>query len=217
MPAISMPRDDDAAEDDDKVDGKRLGVSGNGDNAHLDINSLKRFIAYARNRASPRLSEEASELLKNNYVSIREQMRAKQLGDDEEGADTVPITVRQLEAIVRISEALAKMTLDSVVHEHHVTEAIRLFKVATLDSANAGAIQSAEGALRPDVREEVQRVEAALKRRLAIGSMASERRLVDHFLDEKYSEFSVRNAILVMVRRGDLQYRKQRRFLHRVQ
>lgn len=195
----------------------RLGITGSGDDAHLDINSLKRYIAYARNRASPRLSEEAAELLRNNYVSIREQMRAKQLGDDESRADTVPITVRQLEAIVRISESLAKMTLDSVVNESHVTEAIRLFKVATLDSANAGAIQSAEGALRPDVRAEVQRVESALKRRLAIGSMASERRLIDHFLDEKFTEFSVRNAIMVMVRRGDLQYRKQRKYLHRVQ
>ncbi len=56
-----------------------------------------------------------------------------------------------------------------------------------------------------------------MKRRLAIGSMASERRLIDHFLDEKFSEFAVRNAILVMVRRGDLQYRKQRKFVHRVQ
>lgn len=197
---------------------KKFGVQGSGDTSYLDIDSLKRYLSYARYRASPRLSEEAAELLRNNYVSIREQMRAKQLGDDEHsGSDTVPITVRQLEAIVRISEALAKMTLESVVHERHVTEAIRLFKVATLDSANAGAIQSAEGSMRADVRAEVQRVEAALKRRLAIGSMASERRLIDHFLDEKYTEFAVRNAILVMVRRGDLQYKKQRRYLHRVQ
>lgn len=202
---------------DDSASASRLGVTGTGDDACLDINSLKRFIGFARHRASPRLSEEAAELLRNNYVSIREQMRSKQLGDDEGGSGTVPITVRQLEAIVRISESLAKMTLDSVVRESHVTEAIRLFKVATLDSANAGAIQSAEGALRPDVRAEVQRVESALKRRLAIGSTASERRLIDHFLDEKYSEFSVRNAIMVMVRRGDLQYRKQRKYLHRVQ
>lgn len=194
------------------------GVTGSGVDARLDINSLKRYIAYARTRASPRLSAEGAELLRTNYVSIREQMRQKQIGDDDDGsAKTVPITVRQLEAIVRISEALAKMTLSSVVTERHVTEAIRLFKVATLDSANAGAIQSAEGALRPEVRQEVQRVEAALKRRLAIGSMASERRLIDHFLDERYSEYAIRAAIMVMVRRGDLQYRRQRKHVYRAQ
>lgn len=201
----------------DVNDGAAYGVIGEGDEARLDINSLKRYIAYARTRASPRLSVEGAELLRTNYVSIREQMRAKQLGDDEQSGNTVPITVRQLEAIVRISEALAKMTLDSTVTERHVTEAIRLFKVSTLDSANAGAIQSAEGALRPDVRLDVQRVEAALKRRLAIGSMASERRLIDHFLDEKYSEFAIRNAILVMMRRGDLEYRRQRKYIYRSQ
>lgn len=194
------------------------GVTGIGDQARLDINSLKRYIAYARTRSSPRLSSEAAELLRTNYVSIREQMRQKQLGDDDDGSSkSVPITVRQLEAIVRISEALAKMTLDSVVTERHVTEAIRLFKVATLDSANAGGIQSPEGALRPELRQEVQRVEAALKRRLAIGSMASERRLLDHFLDERYSEYAIRTAILVMVRRGDLQYRRQRKYVYRAQ
>lgn len=207
--------------DDDGTKGATtaVGISGVGDERKLDINSLKRYIAYARARASPRLSAEAAELLRTNYVSIREQMRAKQLGDDEDdgSAKTVPITIRQLEAIVRISEALAKMTLENVVTERHVTEAIRLFKVATLDSANAGAIQSAEGGLRPEVRQEVQQIEAALKRRLAIGSMASERRLIEHFLDERFSEMAIRSAIMIMVRRGDLQYRRQRKFVYRAQ
>lgn len=222
----SMPQSNDRGQQSNENNendraGASIGIHGNGDDRRMDINSLKRYISYARNRASPRLSEEASQLLQTNYVSIREQMRTKQLGDtndtDDGSSKTVPITVRQLEAIVRIAEALAKMTLDNMVNEHHVTEAIRLFKVATLDSANAGAIQSAEGALRPEVRREVQQIEAGLKRRLAIGSMASERRLVDHFVDERFSEFAVRAAIMVMVRRGDLQYRRQRKFVYRVQ
>lgn len=191
------------------------GVTGVGDKAKLDINSLKRYIAYARNRASPRLSAEASELLLTNYVSIREQMRAKQLGDDDGSSKTVPITVRQLEAIVRISESLAKMTLDSAVTEKHVTEAIRLFKVATLDSANAGVIDSPEGGLNQEMRQEVQRVEASLKRRLAVGSMASVRRLVDHFMDEQYTDKAIRTAIIIMVRRNELEFRRQRKFVYR--
>ena len=50
----------------------------------------------------------------------------------------MPITVRQLEAIVRISEALAKMSLNVEVLAEHVNEAIRLFKVSTLNAANNG-------------------------------------------------------------------------------
>jgi DNA replication licensing factor MCM5 len=163
------------------------------------------------------LTEEAAELLRNNYVSIREQMRTKQFGDEDATEKTVPITVRQLEAIVRIAEALAKMTLSSVVTETHVTEALRIFKVATLDSARTGAVSAPEGVLRPEVRAEVQRVEDALKRRLAIGSQASERRLIDHFLDENFSEFAIRQALMIMVRRGELHYRRQRKLVYRAQ
>jgi DNA replication licensing factor MCM5 len=204
-------------EAEEAVDAASRGVTGSGEKAHLDMDTLKRYVAYARSHASPRLSQEAAELLRNNYVSIREQMRSKAFGDEDAEEKTVPITVRQLEAIVRLSEAFAKMTLSSVVTEAHVTEALRIFKVATLDSARSGAVSAPEGTLRDEVRAEVQRVEEALKRRLAIGSQASERRLIDHFLDENYSEFAVRHAITVMVRRGDLQYRRQRKFVYRAQ
>lgn len=193
-----------------------LEFSGSGDDSYLHIDTLKMYVAYARSRASPRLSEEASELLRNNYVSIREQMRTKSSTDNEDGENTIPITVRQLEAIVRISEAIAKMSLSSTVLERHVIEALRLFKVATLDSTHSGAVSMSEGALRPELRAEVQRIEEAIKRRLAIGSQASERRLVDHFLGENFSEFSIRQAIMVLVRRGDLQYRRQRKLIYRV-
>ena len=51
---------------------------------------------------------------------------------------TIPITVRQLEAIVRVSEALAKMQLSADVTIEHVKEAVRLFKSSTLSAARAG-------------------------------------------------------------------------------
>ena len=41
--------------------------------------------------------------------------------------NTIPITVRQLEAIVRLSEALAKMRLKSEVSSDDVSEAHYLF------------------------------------------------------------------------------------------
>ena len=41
----------------------------------------------------------------------------------------VPITVRQLEGVVRISESLAKMELQPFATDAHVDEAIRIFQV----------------------------------------------------------------------------------------
>jgi len=47
---------------------------------------------------------------------------------------------RQLEAIIRISESLAKMQLQAFATEVHVNEALRLFQVSTLDAASSGSL-----------------------------------------------------------------------------
>ena len=44
----------------------------------------------------------------------------------------VPITIRQLEALVRLSESLAKMRQSAVATTSDVREALRLFRVSTL-------------------------------------------------------------------------------------
>ena len=44
----------------------------------------------------------------------------------------------QLEAIIRISESLAKMSLSPVASEQHVDEAIRLFRISTLVATQSG-------------------------------------------------------------------------------
>lgn len=47
---------------------------------------------------------------------------------------------RQLEAVIRISESLAKMQLLPFATEEHVSEALRLFQVSTLDAAMTGSL-----------------------------------------------------------------------------
>ena len=68
------------------------------------------------------------------------QVRKVARGDHGE-MPAVPITVRQLEAIVRISESLARMQLQPVATEAHVREAIDLFKTSTMDAVKSGAAQ----------------------------------------------------------------------------
>eukprot|EP00029_Vermamoeba_vermiformis_P013107 TRINITY_DN802_c0_g1_i1.p1 TRINITY_DN802_c0_g1~~TRINITY_DN802_c0_g1_i1.p1 ORF type:complete len:687 (+),score=245.87 TRINITY_DN802_c0_g1_i1:36-2096(+) len=106
--------------------------------AEIDINKLKRYIAYCRARCAPRLSSEASEILTHQYVTMRARHRAKSITG---GSDVpIPLTVRQLEAIVRISESLAKMTLSNTATRTHVEEAIRLFTVSTVEAINSGEV-----------------------------------------------------------------------------
>jgi DNA replication licensing factor MCM5 len=62
----------------------------------------------------------------------------QRIHDDDGEAPAVPITVRQLEAVVRVSEALARMQLCWSATQYHVQLAMDLFKVSTLNAANAG-------------------------------------------------------------------------------
>ena len=67
-------------------------------------------------------------------------MRSGLRSQDGEKPPAIPITVRQLEAVVRISEALAKMQLLPFATVQHVDEALRLFQVSTLDAAASGSL-----------------------------------------------------------------------------
>ena len=104
----------------------------------LSLTFLKKFINFARSRCGPRLSAEAAEKLKNKYVMMRSSTREQE--EQTEKRTAIPITVRQLEAIVRISESLAKMELQPFAVNRHVDEALRLFHVSTMDAALSGSL-----------------------------------------------------------------------------
>ncbi|KAL1097724.1 hypothetical protein V6Z11_D05G054300 [Gossypium hirsutum] len=72
----------------------------------------------------------------------------RQQANETGEAAAIPITVMQLEAIIRLNESLAKMKFylkmcfrSHVATESDVTEALRLFKVSTMDAARSGINQ----------------------------------------------------------------------------
>ena len=118
---------------------------------------------------------------------------------------SIPITVRQLEAIVRITESLAKMSLSPVATEDHVKEAIRLFLASTLEAVNQGADQSSR-----EVNDEAGKVEAELRRRLPIGWSTSLATLRREMVEGKgYSEQALNRALMVLQRRDTIMFRNQ--------
>ncbi|KNA03934.1 hypothetical protein SOVF_204460 [Spinacia oleracea] len=174
-------------------------------------NWLKRYIHYCRTNCFPRLSESAAKKLQTEYVSIRQNMR--QQANESGEAAAIPITVRQLEAIVRLSEALAKMRLSVVATDEHVKEAIRLFNVATMDAARSGINQQIN--LTPEMANEIKQAEVQIKRRIGIGSHISERRLIDDLSRVGMNESIVRRALLIMHQRDEVEYKRERRVIVR--
>ncbi|ESN98474.1 hypothetical protein HELRODRAFT_113800 [Helobdella robusta] len=180
----------------------------------LQLETLKKYITYCRNKCGPRLSPEAAEKLKNKYVLMRSG--ASDYEKETGHKNTIPITVRQLEAIIRISESLAKMRLASFVTETDVNEALRLFQVSTLDAAMSGQLSGVEGFVTEEDQELLNRIEKQLKKRFVIGSQVSEHAIIQDFVKQNYPERSVIKVIQSMLRREELQHRMQRKMLYRV-
>jgi DNA replication licensing factor MCM5 len=79
----------------------------------VDMDDLRKYLCYAKTKVSPRVSEEAAHMLQDMYVSDRMASREQQISKKTNG---IPITVRQLEAIIRLSESIAKMHLQPIVY-----------------------------------------------------------------------------------------------------
>ncbi|KAF1809640.1 MCM-domain-containing protein [Eremomyces bilateralis CBS 781.70] len=169
--------------------------------AEIPVDKMKRYISYCKQKCAPRLSAEAAEKLSSHFVSIRRQVHAAELTAN--ARSSIPITVRQLEAIVRISESLAKLRLSPIATEAHVDEAIRLFLASTMD-----AVAQGEGHASKEMMDEVGKVEDELRRRLPIGWSTSLATLRREFVEGRgYTEQSLNRALVVLQRRETVQLR----------
>ncbi|KUK04589.1 LAGLIDADG family homing endonuclease [Methermicoccus shengliensis] len=79
---------------------------------------LRKYIAYARREVFPVMEREAMEELENFYVGLRAE------GIDEN--TPVPVTARQLEALVRLAEASARMRLSHRVTREDARRTIQI-------------------------------------------------------------------------------------------
>ncbi|KAG8159465.1 hypothetical protein KVR01_011126 [Diaporthe batatas] len=172
--------------------------------SEIPVEMMKRYLSYCKSRCAPRLSPEAAEKLSSHFVQIRKQVHASEL--EANTRSSIPITVRQLEAIVRITESLAKLTLSPVATEAHVDEAIRLFLCSTMDAVNQGGANQGGR----ELSEEVARVEAELKRRLPIGWSTSLATLRREMVEGKgFSEQALNRTLMLMQRRDTIMFRNQ--------
>ncbi|XP_041563390.1 LOW QUALITY PROTEIN: DNA replication licensing factor MCM4 [Drosophila gunungcola] len=92
----------------------------------FDMSVLRDYIAYAREHLSPTLSDEAQQRLIQAYVDMRK------VGA---GRGQISAYPRQLESLIRLSEAHAKVRLSNEVELLDVEEAWRLHREALKQSA----------------------------------------------------------------------------------
>lgn len=93
---------------------------------NLDMSILKDYLNYAKNFVHPKIGEEAGQAFIQAYVEMRK------VGSSRGQVSAYP---RQLESLIRLAEAHARMRLADTVEVADVEEARRLYKEALKQAA----------------------------------------------------------------------------------
>ncbi|XP_077169283.1 DNA helicase MCM8 isoform X1 [Paroedura picta] len=84
---------------------------------------LRKYVGYARQYVHPRLSPEAVQVLQDFYLELRRQSQR---------ADGTPITTRQLESLIRLTEARSRLELREKATKEDADDVIEIMKYSML-------------------------------------------------------------------------------------
>jgi len=174
------------------------GTSGTDTTSLIDVDILTKYLAYAKQN-DPVLTKEAENKIMEFYLKMRSVE-----GEDKE--KMITITPRQLEGLIRLSTARARILLKNQVEEDDANRAIYLFnemlKNAGID-VNTGKIDI--GVLQGRPRSEVSKLATFMEILKSLEGEPQSPVLEQTFVDElvkseKFNEEEARNYIRRMVR-----------------
>jgi len=165
---------------------------------------FRKYIAYAKQKVEPVLSDDAVAELKNFYVGLRNTPVAS-----ESAVRPIPISARQLTALIRMSEAMAKMRLSKEVSKEDARVAIDIMKyylmqvgfdyelkTFDIDRISTGTSSSQRGKIIL-VRDTITRLESRLGKLIPLEELEKE-------LEGKLTEEELEEAIRKLNASGDL-------------
>ncbi len=179
----------------------------------IDAALLRKYIAYARQNIKPTLTPAAADEIKKFYVDIRNPK-----GGPNEGR--IAISARQLEALIRLSEASAKARLSKKVTKEDTERAIQILKhslyqvgfdmekgVFDIDRIATG-ISASERSRILAVKEALSKLETKLGKLIPMQDLRLE-------LEEKVTEDQLEEVIDKLKREGDI-FEPKKGFVQRV-
>ncbi len=86
---------------------------------------LKKYMIYSKEKVHPRLNHMDQDKISRMYADLRRESMM---------TGSIPITVRHIESIIRISEAHARIHLREYVNEDDVNMAIRVILESFIDT-----------------------------------------------------------------------------------
>lgn len=107
----------------------RLRLKDHTDFQPLPVDVLRKYIMYARKFCFPTISKEACDELKNFYSEMR---------ITRHGIDSVPVTTRQLEALLRMTQARARLELAKEATVEHARDVLAILRYTMCDVLSTG-------------------------------------------------------------------------------
>jgi len=80
---------------------------------------ISQYVGYARKFVHPNLSPEAAQVIQNFYLELRKQHQTQ---------DSTPITTRQLESLIRLTEARARLELRELATKEDAEDVVEIMK-----------------------------------------------------------------------------------------
>ncbi|MEX2017448.1 MAG: AAA family ATPase, partial [Candidatus Pacearchaeota archaeon] len=185
-----------------------------GESMLINKEIFRKYVAYAKQRIKPSLSEEAVDEIKRFYVDLRNRPVAS-----ETSLRPIPISARQLQALIRMSEAAAKLKLREVVTRDDAKQSIELMKyylmevgydyeskTFDIDRVTTGISSSQRGKIFT-VRDTVINLESRLGKMIPVEEIETE-------LEGKMTKDEIEEAINKLASQGEI-FRPRRGFVAR--
>lgn len=95
--------------------------------------TFKKYLIYAKKRIHPRMTSVDQEKIAQLYAKLRRESLV---------TGSVPVTVRQIESMVRIAEAHARMHLRDFVNDDDINVAIQIVLQSFIDAQKYGIMRT---------------------------------------------------------------------------
>lgn len=169
----------------------------------IPLEKLRRYIAFARHNCFPKLTVAACDKLRTFYVKTRTAARE----DKRSSTKKVPITLRQLESLYRLSESFARMQLSETATEAHVDMAIDIFTASTVETSKHTLVFES---LTPAEQRAIQQAEEVILSLIRPGDRANRSGLMRDLQQKGYERHVISRALAILVKRSTLQERADR-------
>ncbi len=180
----------------------------------ISTDLLRKYLAYVRQNIKPILTQAAIDEIKNYFLKLRQSA-------SKSGVKSIPISTRQLEGMVRLSEASAKLRLSDKVMKKDAQKAVELIdyclrQVAFDEETGTIDIDRIATEMPATQRNKIIKIkEIIMELEKQVGKLVPMQDLIKAANEEGLEEQDIDDAIQKLKRAGDV-YEPKNGFISRI-